>query len=207
MHCHLLQTWPTRPARVHRQPARPREVVDGSRSARRSGHPVSCHCPVSRSARLWPDRRSGVAGTTCRLGHVADIDRARVGSGDWWIIRVRRVRGDHERRLIGDRPYGPRTGLRDLDRLHGHPQGGLVDAHHPRARPAPPRGKRFRDLRGDRRRHVQRRIRRYRRRDRAQADRRRTSRCGRLGRRQQHVRRGSGRAGAGKRVEHRAPAR
>ncbi len=47
-----------------------------------------------------------------------------------------------------DRPDGPRTGLRDLDRQHGHPKGGVVDADDPGARPASPRGECVGDPRG-----------------------------------------------------------
>ena len=98
------------------------------------------------------------------------------------------------------------TGLCHVDWRDRDQEGELALDGVARSGPAPSRGELVGRLRLDRRRHVQRRVRRDGRGARAATHRRGPDRCGWLGRRQQPVRRGRSGRGAGGGPEHRATA-
>ncbi len=122
-------------------------------------------------------------------------------------VRVRRVRRGGERRLRAGRPRRSGGRLCDVERLHGHPQGDLVDASAARPGPAPADRQLVRCLRGRGGCDIQRWLRGDRWRGGPPAGRRDADRCGRLGRRDERLRRGCGCGGTARRLEHRAPPR
>jgi hypothetical protein len=103
--------------------------------------PNACSAPVlrrsgARSRRIRPGRRRPSSGAGGRRGMAIVTGAAPGGSRHRWIIRLRRVRGDHQRRSRRGGSGWVRTDLRDRIWRHHDPQGPVHLAAASCTRPA-----------------------------------------------------------------------